>query len=1404
MTSALDTAFAQFPSKFYIGAFWVGGDSQQSWSENPGAIKFLSPYINSSGNPETISLYGLEKPCEIMPQARLRQMDSLGLNLGGFHFNDPNVTVASGRNAIVENLNRTLEVAMTSSDASKNIDICAFTWTTEYEGKGDRIMLHPEDTLDFKVKTGIEDIDYSFEQYNNFDNLSMTGLNLSRCIERGGSGDNCVRISGPCSFSGVPLKRKRELSAFHSAMPSPSDTELNSGLYHVSVVLRADDGAPPPDDDTVLLTVRVTGADGAATVNNNAITTQVLQMVVRGSDFYDGGALRTDPFEVHIGRIELQVDRYTNNAKTPPALDSVLTITDGPLSNRWLRTGSFLTNRLDYWNELHPHRADRNIVKEFDIELAATTDHAFYVDAVCLTSPHSYGLFAPGDGNVLAAHSTARATLDDFMQRLTQYNNGNRLSRVSLITVPEQDPYAGYWRNTRLLQTMIRNYTKDAMGGTTCMAYSAKGCIIDTADMPGLVELHRDMASGYYAYAYDIEYPRWAHETEPNDYYSWSIFGHPGVQPRAGRIWENVYYYRRYAKERKRQNITAPWIPFVQNHSNHSISNFDYDTLRQPNAAELKLMCNLGLAHGAKGLMFYQFNTHGTDPAEAARDSLSLRPLWPQTWEEYKADSTCNLNDPFGSIGFLAGGERPDTVDVHGENKWDSTRKLINDFLRPVGERLLPMTWEMSRSWYAAGGGGERGESKFVSGITTSRMGTSAYTWVDHQDTTLVETAEFKGVGDTTFVFVVNLRTHKEGQRHVCVKLSSQGGTQYKVTDIRNGDVHIVLASDNPDQQSISDGLRLYLDRGEATLLKLEPMGDTTSTFDPCLPSNLYVWRGATLSTTNNQELSFNSGCGIFAEGTFRTAPGTRLQPCIEPWLGVFSRNGGYVELNTTTVVQGSLNVGPLSDALLTDNCEFVECDIALNNLGGNLVSQSTIATSCREYLYQADGETILNGDSVNTWNMLLSQDYAVHVLGGNLYFKRLRLLNQHRGIYTAGNAVVYAGIPGDFTSPRNKIICDNLALHAEEQSYIVAGIESGGTWYYTDNMFQILWSPQTWWPSSQRFHALSNSYIAAQQNFWIHPGAPPAILPDALTSGYVDWIPNLMVNPVPFTGDHQINKLSKGSSGSMSTASTVNDLVKQVLVRIAANDSVGARNALASMISSNALSNAQPHQLNALVRFTRRHSRGQLQSLVTVLDNRNELSCKLILSDLFRGEGLYDDALRTLYSHGFGGVSAQARHAHALKAMTCAMDRRYGYGMGVMALDSLRAQLASDSVYLRFVELYPYLYSGLDAANSARAPKLTESALVYDKPTDCQLLPPYPNPAKNETYVTIRLDDSRSGRLVVYNMHGAVMTEREIRDCSRGTHTFRLNTALWTSGLYVVKLILGAEVLTQKLLLTH
>ena len=1401
MSSTPNTANAQFPSKFYIGAFWVGGDSQLSWCENPGPIKFLSPYIDHTGNPATINLYSAERPNEIMPLARLKQMDSLGLNLGGFHFNDPNVTVATGRNAIMENLNRTLEVEMTSTDARKNIDICAFTWTTENEGKGDRIMLHPESDLDFTARTGT----YSEVYVSFFDNLGMTGLNLSRCIEAGEVGYNCVLISGPSSFRGMPLTRKRELSAFHSARVNPDDKELNSGLYNVSVILMSTETAPPNPDDTILV-VRITGADQVATVNNGAVTTHVLERVVRGSDFYVNGVPRTGQFELQLGRIELQVDRIA--PLDPSDTTTVLTIRGETSPGRWTARSTFLANRLHPWDELNPDVEALRIVDDFDVALVAATNYSFYVDAVCLTSQHSSELFTL---NPDGTHYQAWTDLNRFIRRLTQYDGGNRLSRVTLITVPEQDPYAGYWRNTRLMQAMIRNHTNDAMNNTTCMAYSPKGCYMTPADMPGLVEFHRNLASGFYAYAFDAEYPRWAHETEPNDYYSWAIFGASQGDPlhQRGRLWTNVDSYRRYAQERKNHNITAPWIPFVQNHSFNAISNSDGDTLRQPNAAELELMCNIGLEHGAKGLMFYQFNTWGTDPAEAARAGLSLRPLWPETWQDYASpDSTCNLKDPFGSIGFLAGGERPDTVDVHGENKWDSTRRLIQDYLRPMGERMLPMTWECSKSWYTASASGGGGQSFFVSGITTSRMGMPGYTLLDHQDTTLVETAEFKGIGDTMYVFVVNLRSHKEGQRHVSIKLKPNGAAQWKVTDLRNGDIHIVLATDIPDQQSMSDGLRIFLDRGEATLLKLEPMSDVTSTFDPCMQSNLFVCQGAQLSTTNNQELSFNTGCGIFSEGSFITAPGTRLLPCVEPWLGVFARNQGYVELNTTTVVQGSLNVGPQSEALLTDNCEFLECDIALNNLGGNLESQSTIATSCREYLYQTDGVTILDGDSVNTWNTQVSQYYAVRVLGGELNFRRLRLLYQHKGIYAENNATVYAGIPGNYTSPRNKLICTNEVLHAEPQSYIIVGMESGGTYYFNDNHIEVTLPASANWPSAPPvFHAHSHSYIAAQRNYWKDSVTTGRPLPDALTEGYVDWLPNIQYpepDPVPFTGDHQNDKLSKGSSSSASTPPPGNDPVKQVLGRMAANDSIGARNALTSVITSNALSNAAPYQLNALAHYTQSHSRGNLQNIITVLDNRNELACKLILSDLFRGQGLYDDALRTLYSHGFGGVSAQSRLAHAQKAMIYAMDKRYGYGMGVSVLDSLRAQLPNDSTYVRFLELYPYLYSCLDGGRSAHTPKEEARELVYDMPTECQLLPPYPNPSSKETFITIRLDDLRSGRLVVYNIHGAVMTEQAIQAYTRGTHTFRLNTALWTSGTYVVKLILGENVLTQKLLLTH
>ena len=50
------------------------------------------------------------------------------------------------------------------------------------------------------------------------------------------------------------------------------------------------------------------------------------------------------------------------------------------------------------------------------------------------------------------------------------------------------------------------------------MGYSAKGAEISTYDLHGLAEFHKNIASGYYAYVYDREYPRWNQDVSENEY----------------------------------------------------------------------------------------------------------------------------------------------------------------------------------------------------------------------------------------------------------------------------------------------------------------------------------------------------------------------------------------------------------------------------------------------------------------------------------------------------------------------------------------------------------------------------------------------------------------------------------------------------------------------------------------------------------------------------------------------------------------------------------------------------------------------------------------------------------------------------------------------------------------------
>lgn len=477
-----------------------------------------------------------------------------------------------------------------------------------------------------------------------------------------------------------------------------------------------------------------------------------------------------------------------------------------------------------------------------------------------------------------------------------------------------------------------------------------------------------------------------------------------------------------------------------------------------------------------------------------------------------------------------------------------------------------------------------------------------------------------------------------------------------------------------------------------------------------------------------------------------------------------------------------------------------------LTNLGGNLESYSTYANQCYMYLYQTDGKTVLEGDSVESWGAgQLLQYYSIITTGGELFFRRLRLLNQHRGIYATNTAIVYAGVPGNFLSPKNKLICDNLALDADNGAVIVAGIKAGGVYYYADNMFKLLINANWYnWPANQVFHARDGggSYIAAMWNYW-EDNAPPGLLDPALTSGYVDWSHN-PDNQVPFTRSRSLESLAS-TTGHENVASYLpNDQAKQVLAKLATNDTAGCRNAFGTLIALNALTNAPVHQLNVLARVKLAHTQGNVQGLITVLDNRSDLRSKLVLSSLLHGEELYEEALGTLFAYGFGGANSISRDALVQKAMLYPKDGRYGYSMGISTIDSLNMQLGQDSLYARFAEVYPYLYSRIEQHHTNTIPKANSNGYLIDVPDGYELLPTYPNPSSGMTYVTFRIPEVVSGSLLVYNVLGVQMAEHSFDEAGKGTHTIPLNTSKWKSGAYFYRLKTGDRLLTGKFLIAR
>ena len=853
---AYSVAGAQTLGKFYIGAFWVSGNAVEDDTirqPNPGPV---ATYNTSP--PPLVSSH--------LPRSRFDELEELGLNLAGIHF-DRNAIVRSAENGqrnVLRDITDDLVSTFTRVDPETNIDVCVFDWGIHDASQLNRVILNPESSWDFEYST------MGSSSHIGFFDFPFHGLTLDRSILEQQQPYNWVLFTSPAdTVRGVRFHRKRELTARknywgdNQERPNPSRTSNQiAGLYHLSVILADDetDVLNDPDNSTAtVLTLRIISTDPMDTSKRVS-----RDFVVPGNAFYnDPGdpTPRPEPFEYHLGQIEIRIDSFyvrTMDTTEDAWRGCKLTVNDSTSAStaNWERTDALVAEQLKYWEDLW----FRNFMGNFEIEIIGNSNAHFFVDAVCLSSPAAYGLFASNDVHA-GVHSGVH---DDVMTRLSAIvsdRNGVGFAptmRMPLITMKEQSPSGGSWPSERVIGAALA----DSLPG--CLPYSAHGAEVSVEDFGPLLEFQRGMVSGFYTYAVDYNYPRMCEQPIPSDYYD-SLYHHNSLpMTRSGRIGDNIVRYRTYAENRALRGINSPWIPFVQNHSNlferdiaASGAWWDFDNLREPNAAELRLMCNIALAHGADGVMFYQYNTWG------GIDITEANACWPRLRSDWVADSMRQIDRNAGSMGFLGANNLPRVCDTNGEDKWDSTRAFITGFLRPVGNRLMDMTWQRSRSWYCG-----EGESQLVSTIISQRQ--DALDPIDLSYATFVEMAEYDDSG-AKYLFVLNGRALSEGQRHITVKLAPAPDPQdeWLVENVMSGDIWIVRPSKTPDTTSTANGFTEYFPSGAAALYRLEAISNesTTFSFDPdhdtCPDRDIFVEPAATLRLHSTDIVAFGAGNGL-------------------------------------------------------------------------------------------------------------------------------------------------------------------------------------------------------------------------------------------------------------------------------------------------------------------------------------------------------------------------------------------------------------------------------------------------------------------------------------------------------------------------------------------------------------
>ncbi len=1273
---------------------------------------------------------------------------------------------------------------------------------------GERIILHPESSDDFTTDGGYDPDDPTeFRQFVHDPSPFTTTLR-----QRTG-GFNSIYMSGNSgTVSGMTLERLQEMSAYRDG--DTEDPNRLSGLYQVSVIIlpRYDTGYPLPNDDaTHVLNVRfrytypITGA------------TVYLNCPLEGRQLWEGdpGARtrRTGVQEIVIGQVEVQQTDGRQGG-------DVIFVDQGDLVNHggWTRTGMDDVRgprRLREHGEFHL----QEIRGDFDVQIFYGDDDVhLWLDAVCLTNPATFGLWHPDNPGTLPVHTGYRAAMDNRMAFLLRNNDPNLagvggIPGLRFVMGEEQVFNNGTYWTTFLLSRLIADETDDHV-----QMFSTYGSWTNTELTPVLAA---EMITGPYNYPLLTDHPRPTLQGMTAQNYLTPLYDvntwPDGFRGMWGLFLANMHTRSLFAPDQ-------PWIPFIQNHTNLAVTNppagwWDGVPNREPSASELRFECNTALAFGASGVLFYAFSSipympdqPTIPPTVFAADRILPNPAAGVDWFD-----PIDMNA--GTMGFL-GSEGVEDVrrilDWNGENKWDSTQAYIHDFLEPVGSYISQhLRWQTGLQWYCRGDA-DAGSCDLVSMIVSRRQ--DIPDGIDPQEQTFVMVSEFErnaaspppeSSPASRFLFVVNGNTfdgplhagvEAVGQRHITVKLGTDGGLvdEWRVTNVLSGDIHVVRASDAPDETSYANGFTEYFAPGAAALYRLDPMVGETIDFNPvvdppppCPMRSIYIEPAAMLRLKSTDDVSFGLGKGLFCDGTLIADHSTFRSCDLEvQWDGIIARNGGSVSLEGATLYNAGVVAGSGGSVTLDESCAIHGANVAMFNCDATLTSTATQSTSVYYHLSSVGyGCSNLQYD-IATGNGLHGSTAIITAFTTDPYpvqIDECTFSGFWRGVH-AYESVVRGDV--DWTFPpdcgNNSIRCKAIGLHALENSLIDLG---DGTYDFMPESYnEIIYS------DPQGFSAVTDatSGIDAVWNWWE---------PTLRYSGNLGYDPTCILDPIPLTrsGGETVNSPQQLVAYTPPPPPGIRGQVKAALRQ---HDHGAARHIIGQFLQSSAALDADFKMLRFIhgaLRFIA--APAAIDSLLTLCLARSDLDSKLLAADIAAADSLYVDALAVLNAYSFAGSPALLKRALIRKSLLYPRAKQGGYRDGVLALDSLRGM--NDSLLLRFIDLYPLLYSRLSRPLSSSIPKRAAQPLIERAlPVGIEVWPNYPNPFTDVTSFTFKLGEATHVRLAIYDAMGREVAVVTNADYDRGVHSAVLRAGALPSGLYFSRLTTDKGVTQRKMML--